>query len=597
MRAFVAGIALAGSVAAAGPGALAAGRPPGWSDQSYYLPMPDGTRIALSWYFPEGRPPAQAVPVLLVQTRYGRATNASYAARWQKSGYAVAVVDTRGSTASFGPRDVDIGPDEVRDMDAIIAHVASRPWSNGQVIASGVSYMADTADMATSRPAPALVAAIPRETDFDAYLDLFNPGGVANDFMMQSWGGYSLEIDLGRDGRGQGLDCRDRVVDCPKLFPTLQPVDEDEDYSELRQALGGRRHWAPDTYAGTVYRDDKALNGLALFASSPAAHLDGIRRERKPVQYWGSWVDGGTAEAALARFRSTPDIASDIWITANNHGHNVGADPLLPDRKVPVPSVDEQFRANLEFADRARRGAAGGRTIHYYVMGAGAMREAGTWPPQETSVRRFAFSSNHRLVGGRAATGVDRYSVDFTATTGKATRWSTQFGTPPAYPDRRDEDRRLAVYDTAPMDRDTLIAGYPVITLRVATATADPAFFVYLEDVAPDGRVTYLTEGTLRAIHRKPADPESLPYDQGPAPHSFLRADSLPVTPRQVMTVRFALFPTAALVRAGHELRVAIAGADTDTFRRYSEGKPETFRIHRGGPDGSALEVALAPWN
>ena len=93
---------------------------------------------------------------MLVQTRYGRATEAPYALRWRRAGYAVAVLDTRGSTASFGPRDVDIGPDEIRDMDAIIAHVASRPWSNGQVIASGVSYMADTADMATSRHAPAL---------------------------------------------------------------------------------------------------------------------------------------------------------------------------------------------------------------------------------------------------------------------------------------------------------------------------------------------------------------------------------------------------------------------------------------------------------
>ena len=65
----------------------------------------------------------------------------------------------------------------------------------------------------------------------------------------------------------------------------------------------------------------------------------------------------GTAEAALARFRSTPDIPSDIWITANNHGHNVGADPLLPDEKAPITSVDEQFRANLEFAEQARCGA------------------------------------------------------------------------------------------------------------------------------------------------------------------------------------------------------------------------------------------------
>ena len=43
-----------------------------WSDQSYYLVMRDGVRVALSLYFPEGTPPQDA-PTILVQTRYGRA--------------------------------------------------------------------------------------------------------------------------------------------------------------------------------------------------------------------------------------------------------------------------------------------------------------------------------------------------------------------------------------------------------------------------------------------------------------------------------------------------------------------------------------------
>lgn len=572
--------------------------PPPRSDRSYYLAMHDGTRIALSLYFPGGVPPAKPAPVMLVQTRYGRATQGDYAEPWRRAGYVVAVVDTRGSTASFGPREADIGPDEIRDMDEIIAHVASRPWSNGQVIASGVSYMADTADMATSRPAPALVAAIPRETDFDAYLQLFNPGGVSNDFMLQGWGTYSLDIDLGRDGRGLGLDCRLRLEDCPKLYPTLQPVDDDPGFVLLREALGSRRHWAPNTYESVVYRDDKGLNGYGFMDSSPASQLAGIRREKKPVQYWGSWVDGGTAAAALARFRSTPGIPADVWITGNNHGHDIGADPLRPDAKAPLPAVQEQIRTNLEFAERVRRGEPIGRRIHYYVLGSGVFRETGAWPPPEAKTTRLSFATGHRLVPGVAATtGIDQYAVDFTATTGKATRWSTQFGTAPDYPDRRDEDRKLLVYDTEPMTRDTLVAGNAVVSLRVATATADPAFFAYLEDVAPDGRVSYLAEGQLRAIHRKPADPRTLPYDQGPAPHSFRRADGLAVRPGEVMDVRFALFPTAALVRSGHRLRLAIAGADADTFHRYSEGRPETFSVQYGTRRGSYLEVAMTPWS
>ncbi|MEQ6411023.1 hypothetical protein ODX41_08455, partial [Salmonella enterica subsp. enterica serovar Enteritidis] len=32
-------------------------RPDGWSDKSYYLPMRDGVRLAISLYFPGGLPP------------------------------------------------------------------------------------------------------------------------------------------------------------------------------------------------------------------------------------------------------------------------------------------------------------------------------------------------------------------------------------------------------------------------------------------------------------------------------------------------------------------------------------------------------------
>ena len=133
--------------------------------------------------------------------------------------------------------------------------------------------------------------------------------------------------------------------------------------------------------------------------------------------------------------------------------------------------------------------------------------------------------------------------------------------------------------------------GTPVATLEIAAATADPVVFVYLEDVAPEGRVSYLTEGQLRLIHRKPALASQLPYDQGPAAHSFNRADALPVVPGEVMSVSFALFPTAALIRKGHRLRVAIAGADSGTFRRYSQGKPENFTVHYGGSRVSGVEI------
>lgn len=597
----VAALALAGAVGLAAP-ANAAGpeRPTGWSDQSYYLPMRDGVRIAVSLYYPDHRPPTDKRTTILFQSRYGRAGHFARRLgdpeRWRRKGYVVAVIDTRGSTSSFGPRDADIGPDEVRDMDELIAHFASRPWSNGKVVATGVSYMADTADWAASRPAPALVASIPRETDFDTYLHLFMPGGVTNQFMLQGWGGYTREIDLGRDGAGKGLDCLARASDCPKLFPVLQPVDEDPDYSLLRQALAGRKRWGPEDFENVKFRDEVTGNGVTLFASSPASALAGIRRERKPTQYWGSWVDGGTAEAALARYRSAPEVPMDVWITANDHSHTVGADPLRPEVRSPTPSASTQFEINRQFAEDVIAGKKVARAIHYQVMGTERFKTTSQWPPVDARPHRYWLTPDRNLsTAAPSRAGQIRYVVDFSATTGKTTRWSTQFGTPPAYADRREEDRKLLTFDGPAMAEDSEVVGTPVVTLKLRAATADPAIHAYVEDVAPDGRVTYLGEGMLRAIHRKIADPKTLPYDQGPAPHSFSVKDALAVKPGETLDLRFALFPFAARLQKGHRLRLAIAGGDADTFQRFSEGKAETFTVLTG-PNASMLDVTVRPW-
>ena len=53
------------------------------------------------------------------------------------------------------------------------------------------------------------------------------------------------------------------------------------------------------------------------------------------------------------------------------------------------------------------------------------------------------------------------------------------------------------------MQADVEVTGNPIVTLYVSSSTPDAAFHVYLEDVTPDGTVTYITEGMLRAINRK----------------------------------------------------------------------------------------------
>lgn len=592
-----------GSTVLAAPPAPSAARPAEWSDSSYYLKMKDGVGLAVSLWFPGGRVPKQKLPVVLIQTRYGRAGVFKYGEGGQyqalrDKGYVIAVVDTRGSTSSFGDRRAELAPEEVRDMDLLIAHLKSRPWSNGQVIATGVSYMADTADLATGSPAR-VTGAVVRESDFDGYLNLFAPGGVANDFMMSQWGGETLLRDYGKSLDPKApLDCRLRAQDCPGLWPRLQPVDADPQFHQLRAALDRRRHWKPDDYRLAEFRDDKGANGYTMLSSSPAAYLPQIARQAAPVQYWASWMDAGTAEGVLSRYRSLPHVPMEVWITANNHGGEHFSDPFFSgEADRPLPTFTAQWDSITAFMARLRAGQPVARQIHYYVLGARTYRTSPVWPPAGVARTTFRFGPGGSLArDGAGPGGEDRYAVDFTATTGAATRWTTQIGEPAAYGDRREPDRKLLTYTSEPFAEDMELAGTPSVRLFVASTTKDPAFFAYLEDVAPDGRVTYLTEGLFRAVNRRPAGQAGLPYVQSSPAKTYARDDAEPMVPGRVAEVEFPTFPVAALLKAGHRLRLSLAGADASAFRRYSEGRDETWQVARTAAQPSSLSVDLRPW-
>ena len=567
------------------------------SDVSYYISMRDGVELALSLYFPNHEVPTQPTLAMLAQTRYGRAAvlfDPRIVALLER-GHVIAAVDTRGSTSSFGHRRTEIPPEEHADMEEIVAHLVSRPWSNGKVIAIGSSYLADTADIATSRPASGLVGAIPMQVDFDVY-QLFLPGGVCNSGFIADWGLLTRKIDLGQPIDGRPLDGRLRREDLPALWPMLQPVDSDTDCTKLHAALQNKQRWLPQDWMGVSFRDDRSATGYTLFAASPAIALAGIRRERKPVQYWGSWMDGVTADSALMRFRSAPEVPMEVWITANDHRNALGCDPFTPDDRAPHPATEEMHERVAGFVQRLERGEAIERVIHYWVLGGNTFRTSPTWPPEDVHERVFHFASGGGLTDAPGPAGMDRHDVDLTTSSGPNSRWGGQKGGAPAdYGDRAGADAHLITYDSAPLDTDMELAGTPVLKLEVATLSSDPAFFVYLEDVAPDGRVTFLTEGQFRGIHRKPADPASLPYDAGPAPHSFNRADMLEISPDERIQVEFALSSVAARIRASHRIRIAIGGADTHMFMTYSNGGPERFDVFCG-TGGSTLTVPMRPW-
>jgi hypothetical protein len=556
--------------------------------------MSDGTRLAVDVFLPDPLPPGGRVPALAEFHRYWRGNAGESPGAdvryWVRHGYAVVKVDLRGTGASFGVWRYTWSDEERRDIGEVLRWIAGTPWSDGQVVSTGVSYLANTAQLAATTGEPALRAVAPRAFDFDLYADLAYPGGVRNQFLLGQWAQLVGQLDANQAmGPGGGV----------------RPVDGPEGTTLLAAAV--RQHAAnvsvDEATRGVVFRDDVApLWGVSFEAVDLRRFQRAAEQAAVPVQGWGSWLDAGTANGILARFLSW-QVPQEAWLGPWSHGARFRTDVFGRADTATVPTSAEQretFRCFFEqHLDRTGTGAAGARpatrakVLHYFTMGSNEWRETDVWPPRGMQLQRWFFAEAGTLRPERPSVDAagDRYPVNFSATTGRRNRWYTQLsGGPVDYPGRAQADSLLLTYTSAPLDRDTEITGHPVVGVSLRSTTTDGHLFAYLEAVSPAGEVRYLTEGMLRLLHRREQSaPSVLPVPR----HSFRREDARPMVPGQVASVRFGLLPTSVVVPRGWRLRLALGGADADTFERFPADATPTYTIERGRRWTSWVDVPV----
>lgn len=560
---------------------------------SRLITMRDGVRIAVDVILPKGLLANQRVPAVLTLTRYWRAREddgpSEFQRFWVSHGYAIVSADVRGTGASFGGWRYSRSIQEIRDYGEIIAWVGSQPWSNGRTGITGTSYGANAAELALINDSRGLKAVIPRHSDFDVYNHVYFPGGILNFHFSENWSDtvrkMDLNIKLGRPGG---------------TLRGVRPVDGDLGGDLLLAAIKEHTN-NPPIFAGLkeiIFRDDRpAVWGASMEDWTAFTHRAEIERSNVPMMVWGSWLDAGTADGALLRFltfKNPQRVVIGPW----SHGGRFHSSPFLPRDTANNPELQVQWLEDLCFFDRHLKypdARPAEREVIYYTMNEERWKRTRVWPPAGSSKARWYLASESNLspVAPQAESEVDHYAVDFEATTGTANRWQTQFGGGDVfYPDRAEADRRLLVYTSLPLRADLEITGHPIVKLFIKSTATDGAFFVYLEDVDPTGRVTYITEGELRALHRK-VSRAAAPY-RSPAPyHTFHRRDASPLTPGEMNELHFGLLPVSVLVKRGHRLRVAIGGGDKDTFVRIpSEGTP-TITVGRNRQFASYVELPV----
>ena len=587
---------------------------------SEYVPMRDGIRLAISsWSTADDMTHDKSYPVVLVTTRYWRAMALSpdniddqaYTG-WAKvlidNGYRLVVADARGTGASFGTRDAEVDSNEVSDIAELIGWVAHQPWCDGRVATHGTSYSGITTlySLATA-PSP-LKLGICRAPDFDMYRHLIAPGGIVNEWFVSHWGAYTA---------AQDSNSVKAMFACGYVEPPEQteldnmlgvlPVDEDKDGVLLAAAV--REHKNNFKLADTIGRLD-CIDGF-LSEKNPGIY-DPVYREivdksNIALVIRCGWHDAATALGALSLFTTFKQLPVQVILGPFNHEGTYIVDPFQSgdDTQAEPTPLDEGRAWRIDYLNKIFNQPAVDkdtqpcntleRYVHYYTLGENRWKKTRQWPLRQTSKKHLYFNQANALTLDKPATdmGSDDYVIDNSTSTGRFNRWHAQAADQPVYfPDRTNEDSKLLVYDSAPLTETIEITGHPVVSLYLRSSAADGQFFVYLEVIDSDGRVRLLTEGQMRGIHRQVSD-EQPPYTMFGPYHSLQAKDAKPLAAGEITQLKFDLLPISVQLKKGQQLRLAIAGADSETFAPLAQTNNTKIQIERNAVYPSSIELPI----
>ncbi len=618
---------------------------------SHALTMRDGVRIAVDLYVPEGA--AHTMPAIVRQTRYLRSLEPrsplfSPLARafdlydrtrrlFLAAGYAWLDVDVRGSGASTGTRPYPWSMPEIEDGAEIASFLVAQPWSNGRVGSLGISYDGTCADMLAVNKHPAVKAVAPLFALYDAYADVAFPGGVHLAWFTDVWARYNGALDRGAfpeaftpvlrmmaraaavspSPRGlEHLVARFGDLDkrrfealvgglLDKAISGVRPVDGDR--GALLRAIDehGGNFSVHEGAKKIVFRDDKGLSPAApegtIADLSPSSYVDAVRASGAAVYSYTGFRDGGYPRSAVDRYHAlSGKLTIGPWV-------HTGKLRVVPFGTAVPASFDHDAELLAFFDEHLKEGEprGDGKKVHYYTFVEERWKAASDFPPPFTPKTMFLAGERRLAASVGEAVGHDAHRVDPSMGSGERSRWRSLISLVPGdYPDRKARGARLLAYDSPPLDEATEVTGFPIAALFASWDDDDDGrLFAYLEDVAPDGRVAYVTEGQLRALHRAFTVGRDSAFAgrsmkgerrEGERPErGYLRADAKPVRAGGIAELVFEMFPISWLFERGHRVRLTIAGGDADHFQ---PSRASTLRVYwgKGTPSRVELPVVVA---
>jgi putative CocE/NonD family hydrolase len=525
-----------------------------------YITMADGTQLAAYVTLPadaSGNAVAGAFPTILVQTAYNGG-DASFEGvsigsalggadpYMVEHGYATVVIDVRGTGQSEGSWDA-FGDDEQADYAQVVDWVTQQSWSNGNIGLYGVSYLGITAIITAAQDHPAVKAAFPIVPIGDGYRDIVFTGGQVNPTFIPLWLGLVSVLSL-----TDPTLLTDPQVGVPVVLQHLESSVATFQVPTILDALVGDPSTAydgPFWQVRSPLENDARINvptfivgGLHdLFQRSEPLSYESVKTQVPAKLLIGPWTH---LEAAL--------------------GQGLPADG--------VPLLDH---IELQWFDQYVKGMAVGAAaqpnVTQYVSGYGHFVTATDWPNPQVQAQRLYMHGDQSLsttaaVGGEASNAVLQEPLNGLCSL-SLDQWTagiTGYIPLPCETDDNTAELLDVQYQTAPLAQDLYINGPIEVDVWMSTTASDAGLSVRVDDVDASGNATALTNGIQTAsLGAVDATRSRMLDGQMITPwHPYTQASVQSAGNGTVLMVPVEVFPTSAMIAAGHSLRVAVGASD-----------------------------------
>ncbi len=519
-------------------------------DLGMMIPMRDGVKLSTDFYFPDAK---DKFPTILIRTPYHNNTPRydSYGKFYASRGYVVIIQDCRGRYDSEGEWYPFVG--EEFDGYDTIEWIARKPWSNGKVGMTGVSYVGYVQWMAASENPPHLTCIFSYGSPSSIYGDTWYSYGTL--YLMDAIT-YAFMMD-GRTNQNLGtsdwLNLKDhlplmtldeflgRKIDFWKDWLTHPNYDE----YWAKQAMKGRFHKIniPSVTVAGWY-DDGQHGSIENYYGIMREGTDVAKKNAKLIM--GYWRHGG------------PYPHSNNYYTKLG-AFDFGSDALLDLETYELRWFDYWLKdLPNNIMDKPK--------VKLYMLGENKWREEEEWPLPDTKYTNFYFHSQGKantLYGDGYLNRIapkqeppDKYTYDPADPVPSVEGGTGARGGISSDPiDQRINEKRIDVlcYTSEILSKDVTVAGPVKIILYTSSSAKDTDFCGKLVDVHPNGaayNVSYAASGIISARFRESLEKPSL------------------IKPGKIYRYEINLRPAGIVFKKGHRIRVEISSSDFPLFNR-----------------------------